>query len=407
VSAASLGLLDASQVWSVSDLATAVKEALNELFPAVAVEGELSGVRRYPSGHWYFSIKDESACLSAVMWRSTAAKLKFEPTDGLHVIALAEPDLYGARGQFQLIVQKMTPLRVGALELAFRQLQEKLTREGLFAPERKRPIPTYPRRVVVVTSAAGAALRDFLEVAGRRWRGAEIILIPCLVQGDGAPTEIVAALRRAPMLEPNVIALIRGGGSAEDLWAFNDETVARTIAACPIPIVAGIGHEVDVTIADLVADLRALTPSEAAEHIFPDAAAIAHRLKEAEKRLAGGVLDFIARRWQTLQMYAQSAALREPARLLRTYEEKTASLEASLSKAVRKHLEDARCKLEAPEGFLKALNPNRVLERGYAIATDEFGNIVRRAGDLNPGQLLRLQLAEGVVKVKVEHGEEN
>lgn len=407
MSAASLGLHDAEQVWSVSDLAAAIKDSLKELFPVVAIEGELSGVRRYPSGHWYFSLKDESACLSAVMWRSTASKIKFEPTDGLHVIALAEPDLYGARGQFQLIVQKMAPLRVGALELAFRQLQEKLTREGLFAPERKRPIPTYPKRVVVVTSAAGAALRDFLEVAGRRWRGAEIILVPCLVQGDGAPPEIVAALRRAPMLEPNVIALIRGGGSAEDLWAFNDETVARTIAACPIPIVAGIGHEVDVTIADLVADLRALTPSEAAERIFPDGAALVHRLKEAEKRLAGGVIDFIARRWQTLQMYAQSAALREPARLLRTYEDRVAAFESSLCKGIRKHLDDARCKLEAPEGILQALNPNRVLERGYAIATDETGNVVRRASDLKSGQLLRLRLAEGEVKVRVEHGQES
>jgi len=406
VSAAALGLHDAGNVWSVSELAAAVKQSLHELFPMVVLEGELSGVRRYPSGHWYFSIKDETACLSAVAWRSTAVRLRFEPTDGLHVLMTAEPDFYGPRGQFQLIVQKMTPLKVGALELAFRQLQEKLTREGLFAPERKRPVPVYPRRVVVVTSAAGAALRDFLEVAGRRWRGAEIVLVPCLVQGDGAPSEIVAALRRVPLLQAEVVALIRGGGSAEDLWAFNDETVARTIAACPIPVVAGIGHETDVTIADLVADLRALTPSEAAERIFPDGAGLRHRLSGAEQRLSGGVLEFIARRWQTLQMYAQSAALRAPARLLRAHDDRAGALEMRLCQAMQKHLADVACKLDGPEGVLKALNPKRVLERGYAIATDERDQIVRRASDVKPGQMLQLQLAEGAVKVRVDHGEE-
>jgi exodeoxyribonuclease VII large subunit len=406
VSAAVWESLDAERVWSVADLAEAVKMALGELFPSVAVEGEIGGVKRAASGHLYFTIKDEFACLNAVMWRSSAARLKFEPDDGLHVVAQAAPELYAVRGSFQLIVERMTPLRIGALELAFRQLQEKLAREGLFAAERKRAIPVYPRRVVVVTSAAGAALRDFLEVASRRWRGAEIILVPCLVQGDGAPQAIVAALRRAALFQAEVVALIRGGGSAEDLWAFNDETVARTIAACPIPVVAGIGHETDVTIADLVADLRALTPSEAAERIFPDGAALRHRLLDAEQRLAGGVLDFIARRWQTLQMYAQSAALREPARLLKSYEDRVEALESQLCKAVRKHLTDAACKLEAPEGYLKALNPKRVLERGYAIATDDLGRIVRRAAELQPGQVLRLQLAEGAVKVQVTNGEE-
>ena len=407
MSAAYLQSHEPGEVYTVSQLAVAVKDSLAELFPAVAVEGELANVKRAPSGHLYFSIKDDSACLAAVMWRSTASRLKFEPKDGLHVVAVCELDLYAARGSFQLNVKKMDPIKIGALELAFRQLQEKLTREGLFAPERKRPIPIYPLRVVVVTSASGAALRDFLEVAGRRWRGSEIVLISCLVQGDSAAAEIVQALRRAPMLEPNVIALIRGGGSAEDLWAFNDETLARTIAACPVPIVAGIGHEVDVTIADLVADLRALTPSEAAERIFPDGGALRFRLREAEQRLSGGVVDFLARRWEFWKSYARSPSFREPARMLAQYSDRVERLHVSLSKAIRKTLDDAGRNLDGPDASLQALSPLNVLQRGYAIATDELGAVVRRAASLSPGQILRLRLAEGEIKVTVNHGEEN
>lgn len=401
---AALNFVEGPEVYSVSELAAAVKDSLQELFPVVAVEGELANVKRWSSGHVYFSIKDQSSCLNAVMWKQTAARIRFEPHDGLHVIVAAELDLYAPRGDFKLVVKKMDPLKVGALELAFRQLQAKLSAEGLFAPERKRPIPTFPNRVVVVTSAAGAALRDFLEVAGRRWRGSEIVLISCLVQGDSAPADIVKALRRAPLLNPDVVALIRGGGSAEDLWAFNDESVARTIAACPIPIVAGIGHEIDVTIADLVADLRALTPSEAAERIFPDGAALAFRLKDAEQRLSGSVVNWLARRWQQLQLYAKSPSFREPSRMLQTYGERVQRLETALCRGMQKSLFDAKCKLEAPEASLDALSPLNVLKRGYALATDETGSVVRSAAALKPGQILRLRLAEGEINVQVTDG---
>jgi exodeoxyribonuclease VII large subunit len=261
----------APQTLTVSELTARIKDMLEGSFPAVWVSGEISNFSRPQSGHCYFTLKDDIAQIRAVMWRGTALKLKFAMSDGLEVLCRGHLDVYAPRGSYQLVVDELEPKGVGALELALRKLREKLSAEGLFDPARKRPLPVFPKRIAFVTSPTGAAVRDFLEVLRRRWRGVEVLIIPARVQGDGSVTEIVAGIRAANRLKPapDVLIVGRGGGSLEDLWSFNEEAVVRAIAASRIPTVSAVGHEIDVTLADLVADVRALTPSEAAERVVP------------------------------------------------------------------------------------------------------------------------------------------
>src|SRR5574337_1973109 len=256
-----------AEVWSVSDLNRYVRQSLENDFrlQGVDVAGEVSGFRAYPSGHWYFTLKDDAAQVSCVMWRNRAEKLGFVPRDGDAVEAQGNVTLYETRGQYQLDVAWLQRAGEGELYREFVRLKAQLEAEGLFAPERKRPLPASPRTIGLVTSPAGAALRDMLNVIRRRFPMADVILSPTPVQGDDAPPQIVAALRALADLRPDVIIVARGGGSLEDLWAFNDERVARAMAATPVPVVSGVGHETDFTIADFVADVRAPTPSAAAE----------------------------------------------------------------------------------------------------------------------------------------------
>ena len=272
----------APQTLTVSQLTARIKDLLEGAFPSVWVAGEVSNFSRPQSGHCYFTLKDDQSQIRAVMWRGTATKVKFDFADGLEVICRGHLDVYGPRGSYQLVVDELQPKGVGALELALRKLREKLAAEGLFEPARKRPLPVFPRRLAFVTSPTGAAVRDFLEVLRRRWRGVDVLIIPARVQGDGAAAEIVAGIRAANRLvpRPDVLVVGRGGGSLEDLWAFNEEPVVRAIAASKIPTVSAVGHEIDVTLSDLVADVRALTPSEAAERVVPAE-------DEMRKRLSG------------------------------------------------------------------------------------------------------------------------
>ena len=251
------------------------------------VVGEISNYSRPQSGHSYFTLKDDQAQIRAVMWRSAAARLKFDLADGLDVVCHGHIDVYAPRGSYQLVVDELQPKGVGALELALRKLREKLAAEGLFDPARKRKLPAFPRRVAFVTSPTGAAIHDFLQVLRRRWRGVDVLVIPARVQGEGAAQEIVAGIRLANRVSPRPDVLIvgRGGGSLEDLWSFNEEPVVRAIAASKIPTVSAVGHEIDVTLADLVADVRALTPSEAAERIVPAAEEIGARVRAYQQRL--------------------------------------------------------------------------------------------------------------------------
>ena len=273
-------------VLTVSALTFVLKDVVESAFPHVWVSGEISNLMKAGSGHVYFTLKDDSAQLKAVMWRSTAQRVRFDLRDGMEVIAAGAIQVYEARGQHQLVIEQMQPKGIGPLELAFRQLQQKLAAEGLFAPERKRPLPRFPRRIALITSPTGAAVRDMIQVMTRRWPRADIVVVPVVVQGDQAAGQIAAALRRVHTI-PRVDVVIcgRGGGSLEDLWAFNEETVARAIHACHVPVISAVGHEVDVTIADLVADRRALTPSEAAELVVPLESDVRMELDQIRQRL--------------------------------------------------------------------------------------------------------------------------
>src|SRR5580693_511566 len=265
--------MDEHEILSVTELTQQLKALVETGFPQVYVEGEISNFSRATSGHIYLTLKDEAAQIRAVLWRSAAARIRFELHDGLHVVAVGPIEVYAARGTYQLVIERLAPQGIGPLELAFRQRYEKLAAEGLFAEQRKRPLPRFPRRIALVTSPSGAAVRDLLQVITRRWPACDLIIVPVPVQGEQAAPAIAAGLRAAARL-PRVDVIIagRGGGSLEDLWAFNEEVVARAIFSCPIPVVSAVGHEIDVTIADLVADKRALTPSEAGELVVPERA---------------------------------------------------------------------------------------------------------------------------------------
>ncbi|MFH5804151.1 exodeoxyribonuclease VII large subunit [Alienimonas sp. DA493] len=363
---------------SVSDLTGAIKEVLETAIPAVRVAGELSNVVRARSGHLYTTLKDDGAQIRVVMWKGKASRLRFEPRDGLAVICEGNVEVYAPRGQYQLILGAMQPEGIGSLELAFRQLQEKLAAEGLFDPDRKRPLPTFPRRIALVTSPTSAAVRDALQVLRRRWRGTDAVVVPTAVQGDGAAPQIAAALRTAGALPGvEVVLLIRGGGSLEDLWAFNEEPVARAVAACPVPVVCGVGHEIDVTIADLVADRRALTPSEAAELTVPDGREIEAFVADAADRLPLALHRRVATEAQRLD-----------------------ELDARLADAGRRRVERGTHELERLGGRLHALSPLAVLGRGFSL-TRKGEAVLTDAADAAVGDEVTTRLARGSIRCEV------
>src|SRR5688572_3892156 len=275
------------KILSVSQLSLLIEGALESVFQSLWVSGEISEVTRPKSGHVYFTLRDETAQIRAVIWRTTASRLRFQLEEGQQVVCRGDIDVYPPRGTYQLVVQQVEPRGLGALQLALKQLQRRLEAEGLFDPTRKRPLPPFPRRVGFVTSPTGAAIRDFLQVAARRFHGVQILVIPARVQGEGAAAEIARAIAEANRLRPplDVLVVGRGGGSPEDLWCFNDEQVVRAIFASQVPVVSAVGHEIDVTLSDLVADVRALTPSEAAERVIPSADELLLRLAQFQKRL--------------------------------------------------------------------------------------------------------------------------
>src|SRR5499425_3325488 len=286
----------ARAVLSISELTRRLQETLEERFPAVWVEGEISNFRLYGSGHAYFTLKDDAAQLRTVLFRNRMRRIRFEPGDGLHVLAFGSLEVYAQRGEYQFVVELLEPRGLGALQLAFEQLKARLGAEGLFAESRKRPLPRFPRRIGIVTSPSGAAVRDMLRVIGRRFAGLSIVIAPARVQGDGAAREIAAAIADLNALgDVDVIIVGRGGGSLEDLWAFNEEVVAREIAGSKIPVISAVGHEVDVTIADFVADVRAPTPSAAAELVVREKQALAETVAELGERLRRAVMRRLQR----------------------------------------------------------------------------------------------------------------
>jgi exodeoxyribonuclease VII large subunit len=385
------------EILSVSALSLRLKALVENGFPHICVEGEISNLSRAASGHVYLTLKDETAQIRAVLWRSTAARIRFELHDGLHVVVAGPIEVYAARGSYQIVIERLAPQGIGPLELAFRQRYEKLAAEGLFRPERKRPLPPFPRRIALVTSPAGAAVRDMLQVITRRWPACDILIVPVAVQGQTAAAEIAAALRSVSRL-PGIDVVItgRGGGSLEDLWAFNEEVVARAIFECTVPVVSAVGHEVDVTIADLTADKRALTPSEAGEIVVPDCAEIVIGLEHLGSRLRIAMQNSLRRRGLLVDALAGSRALARPLELVHDRERTIDELSDRLRRAVRRQVERARHRLEAIGGTIDALSPLKVLSRGYSLSRNEAtGTILRQARDVRIGERLETRLARG------------
>ena len=390
---------------SVWELTSQVKDLLEAAFPEVSVAGEVSNFVRPQSGHCYLTLKDDRAQLRAVMWRGVAARLRFDLHDGLEVVCRGHLDLYAQRGSYQLIVEDIVPQGMGALELALRQLREKLTREGLFDPTRKRPLPPLVRRIAVVTSPTGAAIRDFLQVLGRRWRGADVLVVPVRVQGEGAATEIAAAIatiNRLPM-PPDCLVVTRGGGSMEDLWAFNEEPVVRAIAASQIPVVSAVGHEIDVTLADLAADVRALTPSEAAELVAPAAEELVAQLRQVERRLASGLRSRADSARARLDTVARHTVFRRPYRQIFQWTQRLDEWDARALRAMRGGVRSARRQVDTAAGHLESLSPLAVLGRGYSLTqriTD--GQVIRSAAELTPDEQITTRFASGQATSRVE-----
>jgi exodeoxyribonuclease VII large subunit len=398
------GAADASSVLTVSQLTAQLKSTVEEGFASVWVAGEISNFSQPQSGHAYFTLKDDAAQLRAVMWKTTAARLKLQLHDGLDVVCHGRLDVYPPRGSYQLVIDQLQPKGMGALELALRQLRERLAKEGLFDRARKRPLPRFPRRIGVVTSPTSAAVRDFLQVMARRWAGVETLIFPARVQGDGAAQEIVAAIRTANRVAPalDVLVLARGGGSLEDLWCFNEEPVIRAIAASRVPTVSAIGHEIDVTLADLAADVRALTPSEAAERVVPAAEDVADLVRGLGMRLRMALTSRYAHARQRLEALASRPALARPLDGVLQRSRRVDELSVRIHAAARALVRDRRAAIAGIAGKLDALSPLGVLGRGYSLTLTEDNRVITSAAQLRSGQRIVTRLHRGRVVSRVE-----
>ena len=430
-----------------SSLNRLVRDLLGDVFPLMWIEGELSNVAKPASGHLYFTLKDSSAQVRCAMFKAKASTLRFRPVDGMQVLVRAKVGLYEPRGEFQLVAESMEPAGEGALQREFEQLKARLDAEDLFAQARKRPLPRYARRIGVITSATGAAVRDVLSVLARRWPLADVEVLPVPVQGREAPAAIVAMLRKASAsTRYDVLLLTRGGGSLEDLWAFNDEQVARAIHASAVPVVSAVGHEIDFSIADFVADLRAPTPSAAAELLVPDAAAMTRHLQQLQQRLLTLQQRQLQRRAQQVDhMLARLQAQRPQARLARDHERllhlqrrltavlreqsqnrhnrlerlharllalhpraqlpllarRLAEHDQRLRRAITYTLERQQTALRHAGHALHAVSPLATLERGYAILFDDAGHVVRSSTDVTHGDTVKARLADGELSLRV------
>jgi exodeoxyribonuclease VII large subunit len=435
-------------IYSVSRLNREVRVLLERGFGSLWLEGEISNFARPSSGHWYFSLKDATAQVRCCMFRQRNMLAAFAAKDGQKVLVRARIGLYEPRGEYQLVIDHIEDAGVGALKRQFEQLSAKLSAEGLFAAERKRPLPVLPKRIGVITSPSGAAVRDILHVLARRFAAVPVLIYPVAVQGAAAAGEITAALRLAgARAECDVLILARGGGSLEDLWAFNDEALARAIVASPIPVISGVGHEVDFTIADFAADVRAPTPSAAAELVVPNgeewllalrrsharliravnrriesrrerlrwligrAALVSpvarlsqqsQRLDELETRLARGWRQILADRRSSLREYQTRLWQASPVARVQTTIARHAALSARLRAAGGESLRRARERLQPLVRTLNAVSPLATLDRGYAIVSTEDGAILRNAADALPGILIEARLATGKIRAKVE-----
>ena len=375
----------------------------DRLLSGIMVRGEISNYKLYPSGHHYFTLKDAEGSIRCVMFRGDAMSLRFRPQNGMQVIVAGRVTVYPRDGQYQLYCVRMTPDGAGDLHLAFEQMKEKLMREGLFDRSVKKPIPTCPKTIALVTSPAGAAVRDMLRILGARFPMAEVFILPVRVQGEGAANEIAAAIRWANYHQvAELIITGRGGGSIEDLWAFNEEVVARAIYDSEIPVISAVGHEPDVTIADFVADLRAATPSNAAELAVPDQNELYADLWGKGQRLEQAMAVRLDRQRRRLEQLANRRPMTDPTYYFQAKRQLLDHQSDRLSHAAQRVISARREQTARLAAALDAMSPLKVLGRGYAIARREDGSVLTRAADACPGEGLELRLAEGSVHCHVD-----
>ncbi|MEM6364754.1 MAG: exodeoxyribonuclease VII large subunit [Planctomycetota bacterium] len=388
---------------SILDLTNQIKSVVEKGFPGVWVRGEITDIARPRSGHLYFTLKDEHAQIRGVMWRSIAERLAFDLDDGQSVLCGGDVEVYAARGSYQLIVRQCRPDGMGNLQMQLAALQKKLAGEGLFDPERKRHLPPLPRRVAIVTSPSGAAIADFLQAAAARHAGIEIILIPASVQGTGSAKSlmegIVAAHRLAP--RPDVLIVSRGGGSMEDLWSFNDESLIRLMSESQIPTVSAVGHEIDVTLSDLVADVRALTPTDAAHQVLPDRSAMIAALRGFETALRRTAEQSLRRRHDQLNALASRPNFTQPHRLASDRVRRLDELDQRGRNAIWNRHRQATSQMKTLAASASALSPLAVLARGYSVTQDQRGRVVRSVADVQEGQMIRTRLPDGTISSEV------
>ena len=387
-------------VLTVHQLNLQIKQLIEGSTGLIWVQAEISNFKAHTSGHFYFSLKDKNSQISSVMFRGNNSRLKFRPTDGMEVLVRGRISVYEPRGSYQIVCDLMEPVGAGALQKAFEQLKEKLKSEGLFESARKRAIPAYPRHVAIVTSPTGAAIRDMMNVLGRRARGIQITVIPTLVQGAGSAEQIVGALKRAATIPGvDVIIIGRGGGSIEDLWAFNDETLARTIVASPVPVISAVGHEIDFTISDFVADLRAPTPSAAAELVAKSSDELMQKVLQLRRLL-------VVSKKRALESFKQRLALLknalvDPQKKLQELTQRNDELLMRLDLARKNIFERKKQRLQHKMSLLDSLSPLKVVDRGYALVT-KGEQVIKIAGDVKKGDLLNIRLSQGSLQVSVE-----
>lgn len=387
------------KIFAVSQINQYIKQQLDGdlLLQDLCISGELSNYKIYPSGHHYFTLKDAEGALRAVMFRGSAGRLRFRPENGMKVLATGRITVYPRDGAYQLYCNSLVPDGVGDLYVAFEQLKAKLQAEGLFDPAHKKPLPPYPHRIAIITSSAGAAIHDMLRILNRRYPLSKVMLLPVRVQGAEAPAEIAGAIRYANRWHlGDVIITGRGGGSMEDLWAFNDERVARMIYASEIPVVSAVGHEPDVTISDFVADRRAATPSNAAEIVAPDQQELRQRLDAMQLRMLQSLQKQLQVDRRQVQLLSQARVLQDPMNYVLERRTRLAQLQKQLASAMRQRLAADRERFAKRAAALDAMSPLKVLGRGYALVKNGQ-KLVKSTNDAKPGDRLTLQLSDGTL----------
>lgn len=394
---------DEKKPLSVYDLTLQIKSALEPKFNSVWVQGEISNYKPASSGHVYFSLKDDKAVVSAAFfgWAARSKQVKFKLEDGLQVLCRGKISVYAPRGNYQLVLDQIEPVGAGALQLAFEQLKEKLKLEGLFDQTKKKPLPKFPKRIAVITSPGGAVIRDMMNVLRRRAPQIEVVVIPALVQGETASPQLIRGLDLAEKAGIfDLVVLARGGGSMEDLWAFNDETLARRIARCKLPTISAVGHEVDFTICDFVSDLRAPTPSAAAEILSGHWVDCVRFLTESKSRLETLIRRDLVQRKSLFEQL--KARLKSPKDQLREQSQRCDDFTLRLAQAMKRILEQSQARLRDQSGRLNAMSPLAVLDRGYTLVLSEKGELIKTANVLSSGDQVKLKWKDGIREAQIK-----